>query len=103
MTSFVGALNVGSIKLNFDPSLKTNTATSQTSYEHDKCYNKFYSKSKDPLRDYLKNNHYMQNSYKDRSDKEPAQVTRSGLDLNKGEEVGCFEMGSTIVLVFEGN
>lgn len=39
MTSFVGALNVGSIKLNFDSTLKTNTFA-PTNYEKDKAYSK---------------------------------------------------------------
>ena len=40
LTSFVGALNVGSIKLNFDPKLKTNQGYARDPYQFDICYNK---------------------------------------------------------------
>eukprot|EP00817_Percolomonadidae_sp_ATCC50343_P003133 CAMPEP_0117421858 /NCGR_PEP_ID=MMETSP0758-20121206/2825_1 /TAXON_ID=63605 /ORGANISM="Percolomonas cosmopolitus, Strain AE-1 (ATCC 50343)" /LENGTH=233 /DNA_ID=CAMNT_0005204153 /DNA_START=324 /DNA_END=1022 /DNA_ORIENTATION=+ len=67
--NLVGAMNVGSMTLNFDESLRTNqmnhwfTSRSQT-------YEKTY---KDPV------------------------------DLQKGEEVGVFHLGSTIVLIFEAS
>ena len=56
MTSFVGALNVGSIKLNFDPKLTTNTSTTPDQYDYDLSYNRTYEKMKEPLHDYIKNN-----------------------------------------------
>ena len=40
LTSFVGALNVGSIKLTFDPTLKTNQANPKEPYVEDLAYSK---------------------------------------------------------------
>lgn len=102
LTSFVGALNVGSIKLNFDPILKTNRSNTPKGYEYDMSYNKKYSKVKDPLETYLVNNCYLDNPVKERSLNQNLEISDSGVDFIKGEEIGMFEMGSTIVLVFEG-
>jgi hypothetical protein len=33
---------------------------------------------------------------------EPLQITEEGVNFVKGETIGWFEMGSTIVLIFEG-
>lgn len=82
--SFVGALNVGSIKLNFDETLKTNVATPESPYFLDLQYSK-NKENKLPLDFHL-------NGKQDK-----------GLDFKKGEELGFFEMGSTIVLIFESD
>lgn len=57
---FVGALNVGRIRLNHAPSLRTNA-----------------------------------------SSLEPTEIELNNTMVEKGEELGCFEMGSTVVMVCE--
>jgi phosphatidylserine decarboxylase len=69
----VGATNVGSIKLNFDDSVRTN------SYEVTTSRDRVYTEDKP-------------NS---------ANLTQDGITLKKGEEIGFFQMGSTIVMLVE--
>lgn len=68
----VGATNVGSIKLNFDKELTTNTRRKKV--EPHTCYEAVY---------------------------ERASKVLGGLPLTKGEEMGGFMLGSTVVLCFE--
>ncbi|KAJ1974261.1 phosphatidylserine decarboxylase 1 [Dimargaris xerosporica] len=67
----VGATNVGSIKINFDPVLRTN------------------------LKETMSSGNYSQVSYAS------ASALLQGVPLMTGEEVGGFRLGSTVVLVFE--
>ena len=62
--SYVGALNVGSICLDFDTSVVTNCANPPAPYFEDRLF-------------------------------------KNGIDFKKGEMMGRFEMGSTIVLIWE--
>ena len=71
---FVGALNVGSIELNFDPELKTNSGIT-------KPYHPF------ALKEYSTEQ----------------EGNNKFINLNKGEELGRFNLGSTIVLLFEAD
>ena len=98
--SFVGALNVGSIKLTFDPELNTNQANPKEPYLYDVPYNKTSPRS-GPLDNLLKD----QSSSRPlaiRSGEEPLAMGEQGVRFNKGETIGWFEMGSTIALIFEG-
>jgi phosphatidylserine decarboxylase len=67
----VGATNVGSIKINFDEALRTNR------------------------KEDLATGTYTEVSYKS------ASKRLGGKPLHRGEEVGGFFLGSTVVLVFE--
>lgn len=69
----VGATNVGSIKLNFDKELKTNVKRKRHSEPH-ACYEATYGNASRIL---------------------------GGMPLTKGEELGGFMLGSTVVLCFE--
>lgn len=69
----VGATNVGSIKLNFDKELVTNEKTQRHCKPHT-CYEATY---------------------------ENASKVLGGVPLIKGEEMGGFMLGSTVVLCFE--
>ena len=76
-TSFVGALNVGSILLDFDEEVSTNRAMPQDPYYLDKAY-------RDGQKSCL-----------------TTPEGTSGIEFEKGQMTGRFEMGSTIVLVYE--
>ena len=82
-TSFVGALNVGSILLDFDSDVVTNVALPKNPYFTDKAYR---ADMTSPLDNYL-----------NESNKE----TCGSVHFTKGEMTGRFEMGSTIVLIYE--
>ena len=83
-TSFVGALNVGSILLDFDADVATNCAMPADPYYSDRAYKRG---QEDPL-DF---------DYSDSS-----KVPQEGsIKFTKGEMTGRFEMGSTIVLIYE--
>ncbi|CCK70803.1 phosphatidylserine decarboxylase 1 KNAG_0F01350 [Huiozyma naganishii CBS 8797] len=69
----VGATNVGSIKLTFDKELVTNVKRAKHTAPHT-CYEATYSNASKVL---------------------------GGMPLVKGEEMGGFELGSTVVLCFE--
>ncbi|AET40785.1 phosphatidylserine decarboxylase 1 Ecym_6413 [Eremothecium cymbalariae DBVPG len=69
----VGATNVGSIKLNFDKELVTNSKANRHKKPHT-CYEATY---------------------------ETASKILGGVPLVKGEEIGGFMLGSTVVLCFE--
>jgi len=80
----IGALNVGSIVFGFDPELKTNQFT-----------------SKRYIRDYDYKNKKVPTNLYDILTLGEAQKDSCGIELNKGQEMGYFKMGSTIALIFE--
>lgn len=82
----VGATNVGSIKINFDKELRTNSLTTDT--EADKAA----AKAKERGEPYVG---FSEATYAE------ASKLLGGHALRKGEEMGGFQLGSSIVLVFE--
>ena len=76
-TSFVGALNVGSILLDFDTDVSTNLSMPADPYYIDKAYREGQNS---PL---------------------AGTAGDSAVNFEKGEMTGRFEMGSTIVLIYE--
>lgn len=94
--SAVGATNVGSIKLDFDEEVLTNRTIPWYPYFEDKNYVTGLSDEKaSPIGHYLRSTDAeisMTNKYKD-----------SSISFEKGEMTGRFEMGSTIVLIFEAD
>ena len=110
LQSFVGALNVGSIKLKFDETLRTNQSNPVEPYHYDLKYKSSSSvpavskigQQASPLEKYLYQNEVAPEvEIKERLPSENWK-TEQGVSLLKGEELGWFEMGSTIVLIFEG-
>ncbi|TDZ54623.1 Phosphatidylserine decarboxylase proenzyme 1 [Colletotrichum trifolii] len=82
----VGATNVGSIKINFDRELRTNSLTTDT--EADRAAEEA-AKRGEPYAGFAEATY------------ESASRVLGGHALRRGEEMGGFQLGSTIVLVFE--
>lgn len=82
----VGATNVGSIVVNFDRELRTNSLTTDT--EADRAAEEAAGRGEPYLG-------FAEASY------EGASTVLGGHALRRGDEMGGFQLGSTIVLVFE--
>lgn len=82
----VGATNVGSIKVNFDAELRTNSLTTDTAADRAAEAAALHGE---------KYSGFSEATY------EGASPVLKGHALSKGEEMGGFQLGSSIVLVFE--
>lgn len=82
----VGATNVGSIKINFDKELRTNSLTTDTEADRQAYAAKERGEAYSG---------FSEATY------EGASAFLSGYPLRRGEEMGGFQLGSSIVMVFE--
>ncbi|KAI5953597.1 PSD1 [Candida jiufengensis] len=111
----VGATNVGSIIVNFDKDLKTNSMYEQEIYSSSNSSANSISENTPLLqRDYSASNILTINSLEEKNRKKKlrkntvyeatytnASRILGGIPLSKGQDIGGFKLGSTVVLVFE--
>ncbi|KAJ3081529.1 phosphatidylserine decarboxylase 1 [Quaeritorhiza haematococci] len=101
----VGATNVGSIKINFDPTLQTNLADRQSptlpgtytelAYDHQRPH---VSRTDSGIGSEV----LAPSSPSTPPSSTPNLIRkRGGLPMGKGDEMGGFQLGSTVLLVFE--
>jgi phosphatidylserine decarboxylase len=89
--SAVGATNVGSIKLDFDEDVLTNRALPTFPHFEDKSYDTSAASEKTgPFNMYLNQSDF-------------SAENSSSINFKKAEMTGRFEMGSTVVLIFEAD
>lgn len=82
----VGATNVGSIKINFDKELRTNSLTTDTEADRQAMAAKERGEAYSGFSEAVYEN---------------ASPVLGGYALNRGDEMGGFQLGSSIVIVFE--
>jgi len=92
--SYVGAMNVGSIVLDFDDDVKTNQAFSGRPYRFDRAYS---AGQVNPLQKFIKDEASRDKTALHLQESEAGEA----ITFEKGEMTGRFEMGSTIVMIFE--
>lgn len=82
----VGATNVGSILLNFDEELKTDVTSPPYPFYYDKSYSSDADST--PFSKYLSTTDF-------------SHIDQTVPNFSKGEATGKFDMGSTVVVIFE--
>jgi phosphatidylserine decarboxylase len=94
----VGALNVGTISLNFDKELSTNTLLKKN---YEKLHIKNYDSKKNSSFSLYKEFPIQRKKNKKNRFSNMFPQSNKGISVKKGDEFGRFNMGSTIILVFE--
>lgn len=94
--TFVGALNVGSISLHFDPDIKTNM---RAPYKSAYSWKKDYTRS-EVARDVEMASKLDKDWNATEGEEEVKLKSVRGVYIKKGTEMGMFNFGSTIVLIF---